>query len=145
MTSHRLSRVTRRFGRLAALSGFSLSAIVLTVSPPVVSTLGATAHIGLASSVPAKDAHLMTAPSEIRLTFTGPIDVAKAGVELVTSDAKAVALDSLRAVTDSPRVAVARITGTMAGGNYTVKWNAVARDGAKGTGSFGFMYMKRND
>lgn len=87
----------------------------------------------------------MTAPTEIRLTFTGPIDVSKAGVELVTSDAKPVALDSLRAVTDSPRVAVARITGTMAGGNYTVKWNAVARDGAKGAGSFAFMFMKQND
>ncbi len=137
------SHATRRLGRFAALSGFALGAIALT--SPAISTLGAAVHIGLASSVPAKDAHLMTAPTEIRLTFTGPIDVSKAGVELVTSDAKPVALDSLRAVTDSPRVAVARITGTMAGGNYTVKWNAVARDGAKGAGSFAFMFMKQND
>lgn len=138
------SRRNRRLGRLAAIYVLALGAITLSVSPAV-STLGAAVHIGLASSVPAKDAHLMTAPTEIRLTFTGPIDVSKAGVELVTSDAKPVALDSLRAVTDSPRVAVARITGTMAGGNYTVKWNAVARDGARGVGSFAFMFMKQNN
>ena len=143
MFSHHFSQA-RRSGRIAVLFVVAIAAAAV-MSSTMVTTLRAAVHIGLASSVPATDAHLMTAPTEIRLTFTGPIDVAKAGVELVTSDAKPVALDSLRAVTDSPRVAVAKITGTMAGGNYTVKWNAVARDGAKGTGSFGFMYMKQND
>ena len=132
----------RKFVSLVALFGVTSGAVASVFA---VTAVAAPAHIGLASSVPAKDSHLMSAPTEIRLTFTGPIDVAKAGVELLTSDAKPVALDSLRAVADSPRVAVARIMGAMAGGNYTVKWNAVARDGAEGTGSFGFMYMKRND
>lgn len=111
--------------------------------PPAVSALAAAVHIGLASSVPAKDAHLMTAPTEIRLTFTGPVDVTKASVELQASDSKPVTLDSLRAVADSSRVAVAKITGALAGGTYTVNWTAVARDGAAGSGSFSFMYMKQ--
>lgn len=98
-------------------------------------------HIGLASSSPAKDAHVMTPLKEIRLTFTGPINVASAGVELASADNKAVALDSLRAVADSPRVAVARVTGAMANGTYTVRWKAVAADGAAGSGTFNFMYM----
>src|SRR5690348_6846061 len=71
-------------------------------------------HIGLASSSPAKDSHVTTAPSEIRLTFTGRIDVAKAGVDLVAADGKMIATDSLRAVVDSPKVAVAKVTGSMA-------------------------------
>lgn len=100
-------------------------------------------HIGLQSSVPAKDAHLMTAPTEIRLTFTGPVDVKKASVQVSGPGNQMLALDSLRAVADSPRVAVARIAGKMAGGNYRVKWTAIAADGAEGEGTFGFMYMAR--
>lgn len=132
-----------RCGRGAALFVFAVATVVIT--SPGASALAAAVHIGLASSVPAKDAHLMTAPTEIRFTFTGPIDVSKAGAELLASDGKPVALEALRAVTDSPRVAVAKITGAVASGNYTVKWNAVAADGAKGSGSFGFMYMKQQD
>ena len=134
----------RRFGHVAGLFAFVVTAAALITSRTP-SALAAAVHIGLASSVPAKDAHLMSAPTEIRLTFTGPIDVSKAGVELLAADGKPVALDPLRAVSDSPRVAAAKITGALAGGNYTVKWNAVAADGAKGTGSFGFMYMKQPD
>ena len=83
----------------------------------------------------------MTPLKEIRLTFTGPINVATASLEMVSSDNKPVPLDSLRAVTDSPKVAVAKVPGPLAGGTYTVKWKAVAADGANGSGSFSFMYM----
>lgn len=98
-------------------------------------------YIGLARSVPAKDSHVMTAPKEIRLTFTESVDVSKSSVELASADGKAVALDTLRAVADAPRDAVARVTGTLTSGNYTVKWRAVAADGASGSGSFSFMFM----
>ena len=111
-----------------------------TIGSRTAPTLYAAFHIGLASSVPAKDSHVMRAPAEIRLTFTGPVDVTKAGVELAAGE-NLVALDSLRAVVDSPRVAVAKIVGPLAGGNYTVKWKAIAKDGAAGDGSFAFMYM----
>ncbi len=98
-------------------------------------------HISLVSSTPAKDSHVMTAPREIRLTFSGNIDVTKASLELAAADGRTVTLDSLRAVVDSPKVAVAKITGKLASGTYTAKWNAVAADGAKGSGDFSFMYM----
>lgn len=98
-------------------------------------------HIGLASSTPAKDSHVTTALKEIRLTFTGKVDVSKASIALTHANGKAIKLDSLRAVTDSPRVAVAQVKARIAAGNYTVKWTAVAADGANGAGSFGFMYM----
>lgn len=115
------------------------AAAIATSVRPALATIAP--HIGLASSTPAKDSHIMTPVKEIRLTFTGPVDVAKASVEMVSTTNVKVPLDSLRAVADSPRVAFARIPGTLAGGTYTVKWTAVAADGANGSGSFNFMYM----
>lgn len=130
----------RLFSRFTVLSAIGALTAALVVAPSV-SPLAAALHIGLASSVPAKDAHLMTAPTEIRLTFTGRVDVAKAGLELLGPGSTPVATDPLRAVADSDRVAVAKITGKMTSGSYTVKWKAVAADGAAGSGSFTFMYM----
>lgn len=140
MSRHLSARLRRFF----YLGSFGVFATGVGLAGPE-NTLASTVHIGLASSVPAKGAHLMTTPTEIRLTFTGPVDVAKAGVELLTADSTRVALDPLRAVADSPRVATARITGALAGGTYTVTWRAVARDGAEGAGSFTFMYMKQSE
>jgi methionine-rich copper-binding protein CopC len=113
----------------------------MLVAAPLAQQLYAARHIGLASSSPAKDSHVMKAPTEIRLTFTGPVDVQKAGVELLTADNKAVGLEPLQAVADSARVAVAKISAPLPGGKYTVRWKATAADGAAGSGSFGFMYM----
>jgi methionine-rich copper-binding protein CopC len=119
----------------------SLAAGIAVIGTAAFMPSSAVPHIALVSSTPAKDAHVMTAPREIRLTFSGTIDVAKAGLELASADGKTVTLDSLRAVVDPPKVAVAKIAGKLASGTYTVKWNAVAADGAKGSGDFSFMYM----
>lgn len=132
------SRLQRRFG---AVSTIGLLALGLALAAQL-SPLKAALHIGLASSVPAKGAHLMTAPKEIRLTFTDAVNVSKAGVELVAPGGATVATDTLRAVPDSARVAVAKINDKLtSSGTYTVKWKAVSADGAAGSGSFPFMYM----
>ena len=137
-----VSRHTLRRVNLFAGAGVFVAALVVTaLTAREASPVGIPLHIGLASSVPAKDAHLTAAPREIRLTFTGVINVATAGVELAAADGKHVTLDTLRAVPDSTKVAVAKITGTVTKGTYTVTWRAVAADGAKGTGTFNFMYM----
>jgi methionine-rich copper-binding protein CopC len=123
--------------RISVVAGMGMLVAALTAAPAA-----ARLHIGLASATPAKDSHVTTAPREIRLTFTGTIDVAKAGVELAGPGGAQVPLDSLRAVADSPRVAVAKVTGPLtAAGTYTVQWHAIAEDGAPGTGTFTFMYM----
>lgn len=83
----------------------------------------------------------MSPLKEIRLTFTGTIDVSKASVELTAADSSKVALQPLRQVPDSNRVAVAQVTGALKDGTYTVRWKAMAADGAAGSGSFNFMYM----
>lgn len=130
------SRQSRLTGRLTLVG--ALAALVIGLAG---SAFAAAVHIGLASSVPAKGAHLMTAPTEIRLTFTEQVDVTKASVELLGPKAAPIALDSLRAVVDSNRVAVAKIAGKLTGGSYTVKWKAVSPDGEAASGSFGFMFM----
>lgn len=121
--------------------GIFTAAILATAQ---IATAMVVRHISLVSSSPSKDGHVMTPPKEIRLTFSGPVDVTKASVVMLGAGNKAISLDSLRAVVDSPRVAVAKVLGTVPAGNYTVKWTAVAADGADGSGSFGFMYMASN-
>jgi methionine-rich copper-binding protein CopC len=128
-----------RHTRTASLLG--VVALTALLTGALATTGSAARHIGLASSSPAKDSHLMKAPTEIRLTFTGPVDVSKASIELEAADKKLIGLDTLRAVADSARVAVARIVAPLPGGAYTVRWRATAADGAAGSGSFGFMYM----
>ncbi|MEO7360342.1 MAG: copper resistance CopC family protein [Gemmatimonadaceae bacterium] len=133
-TTH--SSVARGLRRTA-----SLAAGIAVLGTAAFMPASAVPHISLVSSTPAKDAHVMTAPREIRLTFSGNIDVTKASLTLTAADGRTVTLDSLRAVVDSPKVAVAIITGKLASGTYTAKWNAVAADGAKGSGDFSFMNM----
>lgn len=135
---------TGRSRRIASVSGVGLFLAALVMALPL-SPLRAVRHFGLASSAPAKRAHLMAAPAEIRLTFTASINPARTGIDLIGPDHAPVAMDSVRAVVDSPQVAIARITGKLAGGAHTVRWKAVAADGESGAGSFTFMYMAPAD
>lgn len=130
------SRIFRNLRRTA-----SLAAGMAVMGTAAFMPANAYRHISLVSSTPTKDAHVMTAPREIRLTFSGTIDVAKASLELTAADGKTVTLEALRAIVDNSMVAVAKITGKLVSGTYTAKWNAVAADGAKGSGDFSFMYM----
>ena len=107
---------------------------------PVTQALAAV-HINLSSSVPARDSHVTTPLREIRLRFSGTVDVTRAHVRLLGSDGRAVSLGALTAVADSSTVAVSRVSGALAAGNYTVEWDAVAADGAQGEGAFNFMHM----
>lgn len=106
-----------------------------------ITNAGAVRHIRLASSSPAKDAHVMTPVREIRLTFSGKIAVSTASVELLAADSSRVTVSALAAVPDSERVAVAKVSQPLKNGTYTVQWKAVAADGAAGSGAFTFMYM----
>ena len=63
-----------RLRRVVAWSGIAALAAALAIASRPAS-LSAALHIGLVSSVPAKIAHVTTPPSELRLTFSGPIDV----------------------------------------------------------------------
>ncbi len=128
-------------GRFGSVSRSSALVAVLAMTPPV-SPFRAVLHLSLAYSVPAEDSHQTTAPAEIRLAFTGPVDVSRVEIELLGPDKRPVALKPPRAVDRYPHLAVAAIpVKLMPGGNYTVRWRAVAADGDPASGYFRFMYM----
>src|SRR5687768_13316478 len=110
------SHPLRRIGMCVAALVTLVAALAITVPGATVTPALAYVHINLASSVPAKDSHVTQAPSEIRLTFSGTIDVTRAKLELLSADGKTVAVEPLRAVPDSVRVAVSRVTGNLAAG-----------------------------
>ena len=100
------------------------------------------AHGGLKSSVPARDAHLETAPRDIVLTFTEPSPLAVTRIRLVGADSTAVELGPLAHIDgDTLKVVRAAILGRMAKGAYVVEWQTAGADGHPVRGSFTFMVM----
>lgn len=101
-------------------------------------------HTRLVKSTPAKDTVLTAAPAALELWFSERIDLAASRVQLIDASAKSVPLAPLTqstAGTEAP--VVARITGPVAPGRYTVNWSAASGDGHAVKGSFGFTVRAR--
>lgn len=96
------------------------------------------AHGALKSSAPAAAAHVERVPAEIRLTFNENVEQAFTRITLLGPDGRPVALTAVTVPADSPRVAFAAITGTLAPGIHTVQWQFAGRDGHPVRGSFRF-------
>jgi copper resistance protein C len=91
------------------------------------------AHTTVTSSVPAANASVKSVPTAVKLTFAEHLSILpKVSVE----DAAGNVINSGAATLDGA-VVTQPVTPTMAG-KYTVKWSAVAQDGDRSTGSFGF-------
>ena len=117
------------FRRVAALVGTCIVIAALTPGR-------ALAHTTLERSRPAKDAHLAEAPRELRLTFSGPIELVFTRLRLLGPDSVEVALGELRL--DSARTVVASIRGPLSAGTYTVVWQIAAADGHPIRGRYSF-------
>ena len=112
--------------RLATLLLVTLIAVFATGAP-------AFAHTTVKSSVPAANASVKTLPTSVKLTFTEHLSIRpKVSVE----DSAGNVINSGAATLDGA-VVTQPVTPTVAG-KYTVKWSAVAQDGDRSTGSFGF-------
>ncbi|WP_175719356.1 copper homeostasis periplasmic binding protein CopC [Burkholderia anthina] len=115
-----------RFGRKAAV-------VVLTA---VVSS-AAFAHAHVANSDPAANAALAAAPAAVTIDFTEPLEPAFSSIVVVDGAGKTVS--SGRANVDAANHK--RMTVPLAAlgtGVYTVKWVAVATDGHRTQGAYGF-------
>lgn len=100
------------------------------------------AHGVLKSSVPAKDAHVDSAPSELRLTFAATSTLSVTRLRLIGPDGAMVLLGPLRhADGDSAHVVVAEVRGRMSIGTYVVEWQSVGADGHPVRGNYSFMVM----
>jgi copper transport protein len=95
-------------------------------------------HTALDHAVPDKDARLDAAPTELRLTYTTPVDPRLARVELLRADSTPLALDSLRAGETSATI-VAAILEPPGNGTFTVAWTVIGSDGHPVRGRYAFV------
>jgi putative copper export protein/methionine-rich copper-binding protein CopC len=99
----------------------------------------AQAHTELRESTPADSARLSTVPSQIRLRFSGAVELAFTTLELIDPDGRPIPLDQPLHPGDSAAVILARVGRLVAPGTYTVRWRTAAADGHPLTGSFSFV------
>lgn len=117
------------FHRIAALVATYVAIAALTPSR-------ALAHTTLERSLPAKNAHLAEAPRDLRLRFSGPIEMVFTRLRLLGPDSVEIALGDLRL--DSARTVVAPIRGPLSAGTYAVIWQIAAADGHPIRGRYSF-------
>ena len=97
----------------------------------------ALAHGGLRSSIPARGAHLSTAPGEIRLDFSEAAELTFTRLDLVGPDGP-VRLGKLSFVAGDRRAVIRPVEGPLVAGQYTVTWQVAGADGHPVRGKFGF-------
>jgi copper transport protein len=111
-------------------------AVLLGASAVVASSGVAAAHALLASSDPAANAVLATAPTSVSITFTEPADPALSTIQVF--DASGSPHTSGPVVSSAPDVLTVPL-GPLSDGVYTVTWRTVsAADGHAADGSFAF-------
>lgn len=95
----------------------------------------ASAHESLAASIPAEDARLDQAPSEVTLQFNGP--PLQIGASIVVADAAG--QNYVEGGTSVNGVAVtAKVRALPMDANYQVRWQIVSADGAVVSSAYGF-------
>ena len=112
---------------------------LLVVLAVLVAPVPAHAHTELRESTPADSARLGAVPPEIRLRFSGPVELTFTTIELIGPDGRPIPLDQPRHPGDSAAIVVARVGPLAAPGTYTVRWRTAAADGHPLTGSFIFV------
>lgn len=97
----------------------------------------ALAHTKLESSMPQANAVVATAPTQVRLQFSDPLELPFSKVKLV--DEKGAVIETSRIVVDGadPKALVATVPALRSGA-YRVQWSTVTRDGHKVKGEFAF-------
>jgi methionine-rich copper-binding protein CopC len=112
-------------------AGVALAALACTFSAP------AWAHATLQASTPKADSVVSPAPPQLRLRFNEPLELPFSKVRLV--DEKGATVEPSKTAVDAadPKTLVSTLPALHAGA-WRVQWTAVARDGHKVKGEFGF-------
>ena len=100
-------------------------------------TQSALAHGKLLSSDPANGSAVATAPVEIRMKFSEPIEIALTSVKLFGPEAKEIATVKAQAGKEDARTAVVPLPG-LAAGNYRAQWSTMGHDGHHVKGEIAF-------
>lgn len=94
-------------------------------------------HLRLTASSPAKDTVLAAAPSRIVLTYSQEPQLRLSAITLAGPQGN-VALSPVAADSADAKKLVARVSGTMAPGAYTITWRTASSDGHVIRGTVGF-------
>ena len=116
---------------------FGRHAAAVIVAATVSST--AFAHAHLAKSDPTAGAALATAPAAVTIDFTEPLEPAFSSIVVVVVDGDGKTVSNDRARIDaSNRKRMTVPLAALGTGAYAVKWVAVATDGHRTQGAYGF-------
>ena len=99
----------------------------------------ASAHPKLLSATPSVDGHVASTPASLSLTFNEAITSALSSLTLLDAAQQSVKLESVHNDAKNAATVIAKISGHMAPGRYTVKWQAAGKDGHPMKGEFSFI------
>jgi methionine-rich copper-binding protein CopC len=95
-------------------------------------------HIHLERSEPAADSTVPVVPTELRLWFSEPVQLAVTTVQLIGPDSARVPLGRPSQGPGNGSPVVVRVMGPMQDGRQQVVWRTMARDGHAARGTFVF-------
>ena len=96
----------------------------------------ASAHVTLVKSEPVTQSRVDEPPTEVRLTFNGPVTIAANAVRVLAPDGSV--LSGPARTESGGHVVVAPVSGIVNGHGYTVRWRVIGEDGHSPAGVFTF-------
>jgi methionine-rich copper-binding protein CopC len=100
----------------------------------------ALAHAFLDNATPKVGSVVTVAPKTIRIQFTQPIEAAFSHIRLFAPDGKAVDMGPAATDPSDQTQLLAPIAGTLAPGQYQVRWDVLSVDTHRTNGHFPFIY-----
>lgn len=88
--------------------------------------------------MPAAESIVATAPTELDLTFTEGVNLAFTGVKVTGPGGTASPTGPVRQGPGGSSTVIVPVAAPLGAGTYKVDWHALAIDGHKTTGSYGF-------
>jgi methionine-rich copper-binding protein CopC len=128
---HRIALSIARHGRIAVLLGVGL---VATLTSAFVTPF----HVRLLRTSPKADTTVSGAPTDVRLWFSEPTELAVTSLRVTSAKGVGVAVTAPTRDTKPDAPVIAAITGAMAPGRYTVIWRTMSHDGHAVHGTFAF-------
>jgi methionine-rich copper-binding protein CopC len=119
----------------------NLVAPALAIAIVVGAQTTALGHALLDSAVPKVGSVVTAPPKTIRIRFTQPVEPAFSHIRLFTADGKAVDTGPVAADPSDQTQLTAPVTGTLAAGQYEVRWDVLSVDTHHSNGHFPFTYQ----
>ena len=114
----------------------SISALIVCILLLAIPTFGH-AHVHLDESSPGKNEVLSTAPSSIKLWFSGKVESEWSKIEVKDAQGNRVDNGKVSSIDNDPKTLIMPLS-TLSSGKYEVSWNIVASDGHRIKGNLSF-------